>query len=266
MKLAKIILPMMMAFSLSGCSLLSNLLSGGKSSNNTSSSSNTSSKTTSPEHIEISFDDIVADYAEEGVVVSIPYYIGNESVTYEANQGVYYIYNSTNDEMQEFAANLIASRWVLEEDSYGDYSGSYLDTRASVYVGDYLEIDGYECIVVSFGYLPSETFPSETIASDLASVGVTDIVPVFTGSAKGFDYYSEAGERQLTIYVSDDSTESATINRYKNDLTIAGYTEAGKDEYGDMHYTSPHNQLDICAWAGSDIGYDGYVFVDIVVK
>ena len=46
MKLAKIILPVMMAFSLSGCSLLSNLLSGGKSNSGNSSNTSTTSQST----------------------------------------------------------------------------------------------------------------------------------------------------------------------------------------------------------------------------
>ena len=109
------------------------------------------------------------------------------------------------------------------------------------------------------------SFPSEQIAEDLASEGVTDVVPVYSGSdVYEFGYYSGLDGRQL-YWSTEVGNEPASIATYQADLLAAGYTELGADQYGDMHYASPNAQLELCAWNGEDLDEPGYVMVDIYV-
>ena len=73
------------------------------------------------------------------------------------------------------------------------------------------------------------------------------------------DYIVGAGA--FFILPDEDLEVSAAIASYQADLVAAGYTEAGEDSYGDMHYASPNAELDICAWNYYDIA----IRVDVVV-
>jgi hypothetical protein len=206
----------------------------------------------------VPFDDIVAAFAELGAEVVIPNYEG-ESLSYLADGVTYYIYGSSEDEMNAFAASMIEAGWLLEQDFAGDYSGAFSETDANVSIVNYLE-DEAEAIVVSFSYEASK-WPAKEIAEDLALAGVTDELPAYSGEGTGFSYYSGAQGRQVSFVASD--SEATAVATYQADLLAAGYTEAGLDDYGDMHYASPNGQIDVVAWKGSDIGYSGYVFIDL---
>ena len=219
-----------------------------------------------PEIHSVSFTEAVEAFSELGIEVVVPDYVSeSEELASTISGTTYYLTGTTHAEMETFAGTLIAAGWGLSADSFGDYSGVYGETKAKVYVADYLEYS-YQAIVVSFSLAPDSSFPSEEIAEDLSALGVTDTLPAFTGEqASAFSWYCEDDGIQLMITVAEGSTEAAVIAQYQADLLSATYVEAGVDTYGDMHYTSPSGELDVVAWAGSDIGYTGYVFVDIEV-
>ena len=121
-------------------------------------------------------------------------------------------------------------------------------------------ISGY--FYVTFKYAG---FPSKTIAADLENAGCPEMLPAFTGVALDYYYYSSGSTRQLAIYVEENG-EQAAIAKYQSDLLTAGFSEAGKDKYGDMHYSSPNKFIDVCAWDGNDDGAPGMIFVDIVLN
>lgn len=227
---------------------------------------------------EFPHNDIVANFAEFGVEeVNLPSFtIAAEDGYFELDvvalaQGAYvlYAYGATSEEYSSYIEALEAAGWVIVEEDNGerDYSKDvvlqYGETYAFCEIMDFTE--EYDAVAMAFYYEEPVVFPSEEINADLAAAGATDTLPAFSGEAAGYNYYSGSSGRQLTIVVAEDSSEAATIAQYQADLLAAGYTEAGKDIYGDMHYTSPNGEIDVVAWAGSDIGYTGYVFVDIEI-
>jgi len=207
----------------------------------------------------VPFDDVIEAFAGLGVEVVIPNYEG-DGLSYLLDGATYYIYGSSEEGMEAFAASMKEAGWVLEQDFAGDYEGSFGETDAKVAIQNYLEDEG-GAIVVSFGYEASQ-WPAEEIAEDLAKYGVTDVLPAYSGEATG--YYYNASYKQLSFMPS--VSEASAVATYQADLLAAGYTEAGADTYGDMHYTSPNGQLDVCAWKGSDAGASGYVIIDIEIN
>lgn len=213
----------------------------------------------------ISFAEMVEAYANAGVTVVIPDFEGAELNLDDSYFPTYYVEGATREEMDAFAAAMTTAGWDLEQDSYDDYAGFFGDTGAYVSIEDYIDWGWGVRVAFSLESTPASDFPADEIAADLEAAGVTDSVPAFSGEAAGFDYYSGTDGRQLTIVVPDGSTEDDVIATYQQDLLDAHYTEAGEDQWGDMHYSSPNGQIDVCAWRGSDIGYDGYVFVDFEI-
>ena len=210
----------------------------------------------------ISFEEMVEAYANAGVTVEIPDFEGAALNLDDSYFPTYYVEGATREEMDAFADAMKAAGWDLEQDSYEDYSGFFEDTGAFVEIQDYIDYGYGVRVAFSLEALPEDGFPSAEIAADATSAGVTDTIPEYTGANGGFSYYSGADGHQLTIFVADGSSEDAVIEAYRADLLGAGYTEAGEDKYGDMHYSSPNGEIDVCAWRGSDIGYDGRVYVD----
>ena len=100
----------------------------------------------------------------------------------------YFIYDSTHDEMDDFAEALTAAGWDLTTDNFGDYNGTFEDTRAQVYLGDYLQ-ESQACIVLQFSLAPEvfDSWPSEAIAEMFAEYEETLYdVPAFASEAATF--------------------------------------------------------------------------------
>ena len=151
-----------------------------------------------------------------------------------------------------------------------------ITVKATFTNGDEREVDNYTVegfdlstagkkdIVVKFGDV-QDAFSidainiNDEIAADLSSaLSIADPLPVCTGAAKDFRYITDG--HQLMVMVEPGS-EDAFVTQYKADLATANYVEAGEDKYGDMHYTSPEGNLDVCVWDLPDY-YAGYAFVD----
>ena len=121
MKLAKIILPAIMAFSLSGCSLLSNLLSGGKSNSGNSSNTSTTSQSTntsSSSSNAITIEQVAADIGTS---------LGDE-LEYDSTYGYYNIGYDLSEDGQDYSntqagASLLSPYAEFIADFMPDYLG-----------------------------------------------------------------------------------------------------------------------------------------------
>lgn len=104
-------------------------------------------------------------------------------------------------------------------------------------------------------------WPAAKIADALENA--TDTVPALEG-AEYYGVYANDEKVQIEVDFGDESVISSKLSSYQSTLTTAGFKNVGPDTYGDLHFTSPNNQLDVVAWKGSDIGYDGEIFIDVV--
>lgn len=218
-------------------------------------------------------DTLAAFYAAEGAAnITVPAFVtANRDIEYVVDDSYVSSYGylfvringSNQDEFDAYVELMGNSGWAITD---GDFAGDYVATFALDGVGavleiqNYLDYGGYIKLVAYVTILPTTTFPAEQIAADLASLEITDTLPAFEGTANGFQYSAEY--HQLAILV-DEGSESSAITSYQGTLATALFTELGADSYGDMHYASPNNQMDVCVWNGDDIGYPGYVLVDI---
>lgn len=177
------------------------------------------------------------------------------------------VYGSDHDEMFDFALEMEVAGWtVAEGEDEGDYVAKMVfddGSFAQIDIQDWIDYS-YGCIRLICTYGAPAEFPSEEIAEYLASKGVTDVIPAFSGIALDYAFVTQGG-LQLQFKV-ESGAEAATVTQYQADLLAANYTEAGADTYGDMHYASPNGQLDLCAWNGLDINRAGMVYVDIQIN
>ena len=165
----------------------------------------------------------------------------------------FYFTGSSADEMNVYKDYLVAAGWKVLGEANGDYELGYKNTDARV---DLIDYDDY--INVSF----FDGFPRTTIYTDLMNLGIdaTDLPPRLTGSAKTYQYNSNA--HQLLAIV-DEGKEAATVAQYQLDLQAAGFVEGEDDGVYGMHYISPNQQLDVVVWdAAALIGYTGYVVIN----
>ncbi len=109
--------------------------------------------------------------------------------------------------------------------------------------------------------LPSEEWPAADIAKLLPD-RVTDAVLPFNGEASGYEIGTVFGT--YVIVTVEAGQEEALITAYVAALEEAGWTELGEDNYGDMHYASPNNQIDVCAYS-EDAGTIAIMFSVIPV-
>jgi len=201
-----------------------------------------------PSYDEITFEDAVSLFEYFGIEgVVIPAY-ECEDATLEVLGGVEYeaiefdIGNSSHEEMEAFADALEGAGWAFEVDSYGDYYGVFGDTRACVYIGDWIGYtsQGYDCIRVQF-YLGDEVFtewPAEAIADIFEeNEAVLYDFPAFvaenaTFNATTYLYYG------LIPYGAQVDIVGATADEINTFLTVtlpgAGWTVTGNAEDGGM--------------------------------
>ena len=211
----------------------------------------------------------IADFlAYYGITAEVPAFSNTElmlGVEFDSYYG--YIQVSTSDGAQaltSYVADLTAAGWEeYGEDDYGDmqYIGPTADLLLTpYYYGTSLYI-GFASVPVA----PEADWPAEDIAATLSGLGATETLPAFEGEADGFNWYSSSLKLVMTISGGDEA-EDAAVESYVATLLAAGWTEAGPDSYGDMHYTSPNGELDVCPWAGYKWGNDGYVVVDVALN
>ena len=143
-------------------------------------------------------------------------------------------------------------------DSYGDayYNSPNNQFNVCPWVGSTgLRIDVFPGAFVP----PVQGWPAENVAAALKTLdaNITDVLPA---CAVDGIYEVEAGSSGVEISINCGTTAdaAAAVTAYQAVLLGAGFTEAGADNYGDMHYTSPNNQYDVCVW-----NYAQYLVIDI---
>ena len=146
------------------------------------------------------------------------------------------------------------------DDEYGDpyYNSEHSEYNVNPWVSSSsLYIDVYAGIFVP----PTKGFPAADINAALKELDstLTDTMPEYdTELIYSFQASTSYTGVQVMAMPDDVDTE---IGLFGANLLLAGWTEAGADSYGDMHYSSPTGELDVCAWNY----YDYYIIIDIEI-
>ena len=128
---------------------------------------------------------------------------------------------------------------VSNNNKYGKVKYSYRDTDGNYYL--YSDSEG-KCISVSEADMPSEMLESRVITATTNSDGEYTLDKIAIGSYKlKFTYYDEDATVQTTIYNSDGTTKTISINDYKSTIvtSTAAMEALGYDtetSYGDEWY------------------------------
>lgn len=109
-------------------------------------------------------------------------------------------------------------------------------------------------------------FPSSEIEAFVKSLGLSDTVPEYSGTAISYKFTSsaESGYGYLDIEVGTGN-ESAGVSTYGADLKKVGYTEMEGSGSGAYYYLSKNEELELCVYDGNSASTPtpGFVFVDI---
>ena len=228
-------------------------------------------------------EDVVAFYAEEyefefdaDLLPEYPSTSGEAEFTFDDSWAPYtgkcdvYVENTTHEECGLYVTYMLEAGWELDGVEEDDEDLMYYlsapafaqgDYMPSVTVYDWIESSDYLDFYFGLSIVADTEFPAEKIAASLATSGVTEELPAFTGAA--IEYVWVASELQLQITVPE-GTEADEQAGYIAVLLENGFEEAYEDDYGDVHYFSELGQLDVCPWISSN--YPGYVIVDIIVN
>ena len=211
---------------------------------------------------------IVDFYANQNMVVEVPEYATTNSDAYftikeqPSIDGLEVdVFESDWDEMFDFALEMEVAGWTVAD---GEYDGDYIATfefddgsYAQIDIQDWIDYS-YGCIRLICTYAAPAEFPAETVAADLAAMGITDEVPPFPGFASKYSYYQPGHQLQIMGKVGQ---EEANVALYQAAFVAAGYTDTGSGQNGYNHFTSPSGMLDVRIWC-YPTNYPGYVVVD----
>ncbi|MCR5505890.1 MAG: hypothetical protein K6F07_02745 [Bacilli bacterium] len=110
---------------------------------------------------------------------------------------------------------------------------------------------------------PEDFQPS--VDATLEALGATDELP---GIPNGDSYRAitpSAEQGEFIIDFSSAEAVTAAIEAYQENLLNADFNNIGADKYGDLHFTSPNEQYDVCAWDGNTSTEPGnFVVVDLI--
>ncbi len=107
---------------------------------------------------------------------------------------------------------------------------------------------------------PAVGFPADDINAALKTIepSLTDAMPAYTTD---LIYTFDAGTTGVQIMAMPTNVDTE-IGLFCANLLANQFTEAGADSYGDMHYSSPNGELDVCAWNYGDT----YIIVDVEIN
>ena len=145
------------------------------------------------------------------------------------------------------------------DDEYGDpyYNSEHSEINVNLWVSSrVLIIDVYPGSFTP----PTAGFPADDINAALKALEptLTDTLPAYTTD---LIYTFDEGTTGVQIMAMPDDVDDE-IEAFCANLLANGYTEAGADTYGDMHYSSPNGELDVCAWNYGDY----YIVVDVEIN
>ena len=214
-------------------------------------------------------DEVAEALADLGVNDELPEYAGEIAGAYYFDSDDLMIYVNVGEGNEEAAldayrAQLVAAGYEAEEpDEYGDIP--FMSPNDEMEVEPWIwpdEEDGYPGYLIiqvldTFTPIP---FPSAKIAADLAAQGVTlDLnVPAYTGEVLGYNYVENGHQLQVLV---EEGTEQAAAEAYIAILLTAGYKDNGTDAYGDPHFLSPNEEMDVGVWYYPS-QYPGKFYVD----
>ena len=165
----------------------------------------------------------IPNYPVEGLVVTL------DDEDLDSGDLMYYLTNTTHDDMDNYAALLEAAGWELEQDTWGDYSGTYKGTRASVYLADYLDYSA-KAIELEFyvGLEKVDSISFEAIEQYFAAADVEVEIPDYEG--EGISYItSETG----LMYLIEDSSHEQML-AFGDAMEEAGWVLEEINTYGDL--------------------------------
>ena len=231
-------------------------------------------------------DDVAAFYADNfGIEMpadKLPGYpskSGNAVLTFDDSWLDYtgavgvYVDNTSKREAAAYVESLKKAGWTLDskvDDEENDttyqlscFEVGNADYYASCFVLDYVTSNQYVDIMFGVAPKPSESWPAIKVASQLEAMGTVETIPAPEFEA---EYYIFTGT-QIAAFVGVGQ-EAEAVTSYQSTLTTATFAEAELDKWGDMHYSSPRGEIDVCIWDGNDAGTPapGFVYIDLEVS
>ena len=151
-----------------------------------------------------------------------------------------------------YKATLVEKGYTLSEGGGLYYSPNH-QIRVMVYVNE------PGTFSIEFYAGPFLQWPAARLArliSEMLHTNVTDTLPAFNdGVEYSFDLYDEG--LYLCIELDEDDDVADAVEAYSALLLREGFSEAGEDSDGDMHYLSPLKQFDVCPYEDDDF----YIFI-----
>lgn len=118
--------------------------------------------------------------------------------------------------------------------------------------------DGYSLLIIDVypgKFVPTSAgWPSAKIAEFIGSEELANQIPAYDQSRV---YEVEESEYADFIIFTASTDKAADVAAYTEILKAAGFTENGKDRYGDQHYLSPNGRVDL----NPTDGYSSDIFV-----
>lgn len=177
-------------------------------------------------------------------------------------QASYSSSTALNNAKSEFVSLLTTAGYKdAGQDEFGDTY--YNSPNDQISVCPWLSSSGYRLIIDIFPgafEAPAGGWPTADIASALLAIdpNITDALPAWNDNSVVWGVDASSYAIQVYANMGSSSAAATAVTTYQGLLTTALYTEAGADSYGDMHYTSPNGQLDVCAWSSG-----AYLVIDV---
>ena len=182
-------------------------------------------------------------YASEGVAnVTLPNYVAESAdaeITFSdawvASSGWFRadISNSTKEEMDTFADSLTAKGWTVGAGRYtGDYQATFGETRANMYVENWLEEDA-ECIRLIFWLAEEQltAFPSDEVEAFFTTSGIENVdVKDYAIAGEGAYFVLKPVNEYGILEVQVFGSSSTEMNAYAELLGNNGWN-VGPGQY-----------------------------------
>ena len=161
------------------------------------------------------------------------------------------IYGAKEADLNKYIGILTEAGWNVEGE--GTYTATLKIPNKGVARIEFGMDESINGILVTIYFkldpLPLEEFPSADVAALLGS-DITDVVPAYTGTNKGFTLLNDEFGTGVMVYVAG-GTELDSVAAYAAILKQAEYTEAGVDAHGDMRYISKNKQILVTPYYGT---------------
>ena len=231
--------------------------------------------------VKFKFEEAISFYSEQGVEnVSLAEYVSknleatSEYVTdYVETTGLLEarIYGSSKEEMDSFAEKCESLGWVLTQDEYEDYSGTFGNSLAEITIADWTKEEDYECIRIGFS-VQSAVWPKGQISKYFQLFEETEYeVPALVAANGRFvaSIYSQYGFSADGVLVTVNGATAEEISTYlTTTLPQGGWNVASGiatkafeelDGVATIAYAEQDNAFVVVLWFGlSPIPQEGF--------